>query len=108
MKYRPIKINVKPEHYDELLEKAQANEQTIAEFVRKKLDIDLGIKPRTRKKRTDSSEFNKVDPALLYQVAKIGSNINQIAKTCNGGSDEDIQILQTLVKIRDELQRLSK
>lgn len=108
MKYRPIKINIKFEHYDELLEKAQANEQTIAEFVRKELGIDLGIKPRTRKKRTDSSEFNKADPALLYQLAKIGNNLNQIAKACNSKNDDDIQIMQSLIQIRNEIQKVQK
>ena len=106
--YRPIKINVTPEHYDELLEKAQSNDLTIAQYVRKELDIDLGVKPRVRKKRTDANIFNKADPDLLYQLAKIGNNINQVAKICNTSKDEDIQIVQTLIQIRDELTRLQK
>ena len=107
-KYRPIKVNVTPEHYDELLEKAQSNDQTIAQFVRSELNIDLGIKPRTRKKRSDAGEFNKVDPSLLYQVSKIGNNLNQIAKHLNSGTSQDVEILSTLLEIRNEMQRLTK
>ena len=43
---------------------------------------------------------------LLYEVNKIGNNINQIAKHCNINKSVDIKVLEQLAKIEEELSIL--
>lgn len=102
-KYKQVKINLTPEHHAELLEKAAALDMTLAQYIRDNLNIDLKEKPRVRKKRTDSAEFNKADPQLIYHLSMIGNNINQIAKHLNSGNSLDRVALATLMDIRDKL-----
>ena len=99
-KYKQVKINLTPEHYTELEEKAVSNNISIAEYIRQQLSIDLKVKPKVRKKRTDSTEYKKADPQLLYHLAKIGNNLNQIARSINQG--QELQ-LATLIDIREQL-----
>ena len=43
---------------------------------------------------------------LLYEINKIGNNINQIAKLCNIEKQIDIKALEELAKIEEELSIL--
>ena len=43
---------------------------------------------------------------LLYEINKIGNNINQIAKHCNIEKQVDIKVLEQLAKIEEELSIL--
>jgi len=43
---------------------------------------------------------------LLYEINKIGNNINQIAKHCNINNSVDIKVLEQLAKIEEELSIL--
>ena len=43
---------------------------------------------------------------LLYEINKIGNNINQIAKLCNINKNVDIKVLEQLAKIEEELSIL--
>ena len=102
--YKQIKVNVTPEHHHLLTELSTKENMTIAQFIRSKLDIDLSIKPRVRKKRTDSATYKKVDPALLYQISKIGNNINQIAKAVNERKlNKSDEIISLLMEVRENI-----
>jgi len=102
-KYKQVKVNLTPEHHQKLTDIAIENNMTVAEYIRKKLDIDLKEKPRVRKKRTDSVVFNKADPQLIYHLSRIGKNINQIAKHLNSGNSFDRAVLALLIDIRNKL-----
>lgn len=99
-KYKQVKINLTPEHHEQLTDIAIDKNMTLAEYIRSELNIDLKIKPKIRKKRSDSVIFNKADPKLLYHLSMIGSNINQIARKLNNGSAFDRVGLATLIEIR--------
>jgi hypothetical protein len=49
---------------------------------------------------------SKLSQDLIYQVNKIGNNLNQISKYANQNKSIDIQILQELVKIEKHLDKL--
>ena len=102
-KYKQVKVNLTPEHHQQLTDIALENNMTLAQYIRDNLNIDLKEKPRVRKKRTDSAEFNKADPQLIYHLSMIGNNINQIAKHLNSGNSLDRVALATLMDIRDKL-----
>jgi len=44
--------------------------------------------------------------ALLYQISKIGNNINQIARLCNIDKEVNITILEQLARIEEMLSIL--
>ena len=106
MKYKQVKVNLTPEHHQELEKEALANNQTIAQFIRDKLDINLKEKPRTRKMRSDKKEVIKADPQLLYHLSKIGNNLNQISKHLNSGNAVDRVVLNTLIEVKEEIKKL--
>lgn len=102
-KYKQVKVNLTPEHHQQLTDIALENNMTIAQYIRDNLNINLKEKPRIRKKRTDSAEFNKADPQLIYHLSMIGNNINQIAKHLNSGNSDSLTALSALTEIRDSL-----
>ena len=73
--------------------------RNVSEFVRSVL--------LTGKYRIKNSECTKTKSDLLYHLAKIGTNMNQIAKRTNLAGDVDGQVLEELVKIRRLLKVLT-
>ena len=102
-KYKQVKVNLTPEHHQQLTDIALENNMTLAQYIRDNLNINLKEKPRVRKKRTDSAEFNKADPQLIYHLAKLGNNLNQLTKHLNSGNSFDRVGLTSLMDIRDKL-----
>ena len=102
-KYKQVKVNLTTEHHQQLTDISIEKGMTLAQYIRDQLNIDLKEKPKVRKKRTDSAEFNKADPQLIYHLAMIGNNINQIAKHLNSGNSFDRLALTTLIEIRDKI-----
>lgn len=105
MKYQQVKINLTPEHYSELEKEALNNSQTIAQLVRTKLDIDLKVKPRIRKFRSDKKELVKADPLLLFHLSKIGNNLNQITKHINTSKCIDRLVFSLIEEVKEELEK---
>ncbi|EFB5403052.1 plasmid mobilization relaxosome protein MobC [Proteus mirabilis] len=96
-KKRNIKITVR--YSDEELEQAQANSQGVfASWLR-----SLSLNEKTKK-------IKPVDPQLLYELNRIGVNLNQIARYCNQQAifqaEDKIDLLATLANIEEQLQAL--
>lgn len=110
MNYQQVKINLTQEHYQELQEEALGNGMSIAQLVRLKLGIDLKTAPRSfqrsRKVRSDKREVTRADPQLLYHLAKIGNNLNQVSKHLNSGNVVDSIVISSLNEIQQELKKL--
>lgn len=82
---------------EELLDKAQGN---ISDWMR---DIVFKGKPKKTKKA------KPVNPELLYELNKIGVNLNQIAKHLNKFDDaEKIDLLLALSSIDSSLKDLRR
>ena len=110
MIYKQVKINLTPEHYSELQEEALNNGMSIAQLVRHKIGIDLKSTPRSfqrsRKVRSDKKPVTKADPQLLYHLAKIGNNLNQITKHLNKTKVIDSVVINTIIEIQEEIKKL--
>jgi hypothetical protein len=89
-----IEIAVTEDEYLALMERK--NKPRLAEWIR---DTALGQKPRAK--------VTPVDPELLYQLNKIGVNLNQIARYChqNKGSMDMVSIGLTLRNIENHLKK---
>lgn len=110
MNYKQVKINLTEEHYQELQDEALSNDTSIAKLIRDKLGIDLKSTPkalqRNRKVRSDKKPVVKADPQLLYHLAKIGNNLNQISKHLNSNNAVDRVVLTSLIEVQEELKKL--
>ena len=110
MIYKQVKINLTPSHYSELDTEALNNNKSIAQLIRDKLGIDLKSTPRSfqrsRKVRSDKKPVTKADPQLLYHLAKIGNNLNQVSKHLNSGNAVDTVVLTSIIEIQQEIKKL--
>ncbi len=103
-KYRQVKVNFKPSQFEKLEQLAEEKGVTKAEWIRQKIGakIDEEDIRAPKPKRTAT----QTDTALLYELHKIGNNINQLARYANTNKALDRQILSELVKIEDRLKTL--
>jgi len=101
-KYKQVKVNFQPDDFDKLTLLADDAELSKAEFIRKSVG-DFSI-PTSRKKK---GKVNRnVDNQMLFEVAKIGTNLNQIAKYCNTKKGLDTHVLAELVALEKSLKAL--
>ena len=48
------------------------------------------------------------DPNLVYEVSKIGTNLNQLARRVNGGFNNSLELLSELKAIEQQLDEVLK
>ncbi len=109
-KYKQVKVNFYPEQHQFLSELAKKNNQTIAQFIREKLNLSLNEKEvKSRYSKSDEKEnYKKADPKLIYQLNKIGNNLNQIARVVNTKKADynSVEILKSLNEIQQMMKSL--
>jgi len=94
---KSIKIRLTPTELDKIEQLAEENNaKNLSDFIRQVVLTGKFKVPKV------SQNFEN----LLYEINKIGNNINQIAKQCNINKEVDIQVLQELAKIEEELSIL--
>jgi len=101
---KQIKINLTKEAHSRIKLLASDANLTVSEFVRILLDektVDAPLPQEDKPKII----YRKVDPQLLYEINKIGININQIAKRLNG---ENILELEYLVDIQNKIDLMMR
>ena len=101
-KWLHIKVSLDEREHLKLLAHSQGC--TVSDLVRASVSHRItGMKPKGRPRMTKAA-----DPALLASLARIGNNLNQIARWCNryqSGADA-VQVLVSLASIHDEMKRL--
>jgi len=97
---KQIKINFKPHDYEKIEAYASAEKVSKAEWIRSRLDIQYSDMPQPRNKDNDMKLM------LIYEVSKIGNNLNQLAKHVNFKKYIDGMILQKLVEIQKSIEKL--
>ena len=109
VKLKQIKVNFYPYQHEQIKNLAVEKKVTIAQFIREKLELTLDEKD-TRKIYTETQKkvYKSSDPKLLFELNKIGNNLNQIAKVINQKKDDinSIDILQSLVNIEQQIKTL--
>jgi len=93
---RTKRITIRLTDDEYLLLKQQSNnlDITLSEYIRKKI---LGNRERIT---------NKCTKELLYEINRIGNNLNQIARHCNINKSVDKLVLKELVDIEKKLNEL--
>ncbi len=92
---KKVTVRFTQEEFEKLKEKAEFEGITVSDFVRKSV---LRLKPR---------KVAKECKELAYHLAKIGNNINQIARRTNKNREVDFLALEELLKIRETLVMLA-
>jgi len=90
-KDRRVTIRLTQDEYDKLYQQAKALDITLSQLLRKKI---LGNRERLA---------TKCDKELLYEINRIGNNLNQIAKHCNINKSVDKLVLKSLVEIERKI-----
>ena len=84
-KSRVVPFRVSPDEYAALTQLANREALTVGSYIRRQsIERPTKEKPTTRARRRPTIEVQTVS-ALLGQLSKIGSNLNQIAKRANSG-----------------------
>lgn len=102
IKYKQVKVNLTHEKYKILEDSSNELEITKAEFIRQKIGATFENSRQPRSRKVVSS----IDPKLLYQLNKIGNNLNQIATHTNEKKEIDTEVLISLNNIEKMLMRL--
>ena len=88
-------MKVSPDQLDRYRELAKAHGISLSRLIKNKLDeVELP-------KRSTS---NKADPDLIREIARIGNNLNQIARRCNSG--DRFNVLAELRIIEKQLEEI--
>ena len=76
----------------------------MSEFIRKSVNSKIENAPAPRTKKV----YKVADHRLLYELNKIGNNLNQIAKSLNSKKDDisNVAILRELVSLEKKLSEL--
>lgn len=84
---------------------AQAHKQTVADLIRSRIGNcqPVGRSPRRRQRLT-----RQADPALLRELARIGNNLNQVARWANTykSASESVAVCTHLLAIERTLRQL--
>ena len=101
---KKVQIRMSAEEKAQILKRAQGAD--ISTFLR---EVALGHDPKVPKKKPRVI-VHSADPELIRYIAKIGNNINQIAKNLNLTKELDQQAFSQIQMIRldlnNELERL--
>jgi hypothetical protein len=100
--YKQIKVNLKHDDYEKIVAEAEALNVSNAEYIRRKiLNTSYDKAPSRRRKK----KCKKYDAKFLYEINRVGNNLNQIARYANSKKALDRQILDALLRIEKMLEK---
>ena len=76
----------------------------IEEIEKQRLKTNLNFSEFVRKSSSKIKIISKLDQDLIYEVNKIGNNLNQIARAVNG--KDKVSVLTELIEIEKQLKAL--
>ena len=103
-KYKQVKINLEVDDHDKLQKYCIDEGITMASFFRNLAEYKIENIREPRNTR----EHKTTDPNLLYQLNKMGINLNQIAKYSNQNQEVALKVLMQLASIEKLLKELLK
>jgi hypothetical protein len=102
-KYKQIKVNVSEEVHEKLVQISKKHNITLAELFRLSIGTKIENTPEPKKEKSKII-YKRTDPNLLYEVNKIGVNLNHIVRHLDGGKD-DLK-LQVIYRIYEAVMSL--
>ncbi len=102
-KYKQVKVNLDFSVHEKLSIMADELGISLAELFRKSVGTSI---ENSREKKNEKRVHKVADPQLIYEVNKIGNNLNQISKHLNQGQKIDFEILNLLIEIQKNTKEL--
>ena len=101
---KQIKVFFPVTDFENLKQISKSQNVTMSEFIRKSVNSKIENAPTPKLKKV----YKTADPKLLYEINKIGINLNQIAKNLNSKKEEvsNISILRELVTLEKKIDEL--
>jgi len=99
MRHR-ITVRLTSEELELFREKAKKKNMTISDLVRTSV-----LSEKHARRKSFECEYVK---KIYYELNKIGTNINQIAKRCNTQREIDLAVLEELAEIEDYLSLIAE
>ncbi len=84
-KMKQIKVFFPVDDYEILKQTSKSQEITMSEFIRKSVNSKVKNPPSPK---LEKKVYRTTDPKLLYELNKIGTNLNQIAREVNKKKDD--------------------
>jgi uncharacterized protein (DUF1778 family) len=102
MKSAFVQIRVTPDQRDQIREKARVLDKTVSSFILESLDRITPRRPQLK-----DPEVVALEQARVREIARLGNNLNQLAKWCNIYKEdaEAAQVIGALVSIEHELKK---
>jgi hypothetical protein len=114
---KPVSFRLPLRIFDAWQDLAKASNLTMSNWLRAQIkEVAIEAEQTKIKRRRGQPEihilYQRCDPALIREIARIGSNLNQLSRQINtavGGRQIDvIQFLTVFHQIRDELAHLQR
>lgn len=113
-----VPIRLPADFVERIDAEARSSGESRSDVLRRRIDSGesenpiLGTGKPTPQKRERLSKASRADPKFLMQLSRIGSNVNQLAKSVNigalvGKSNDSLAVLIELERIEGHLRRLS-
>lgn len=94
MRDKKVTIRLTQDEYNKLNNETQKLNMSMSELIRHKI-LNKKVKVKS-----------KLSTQIVYELNRIGNNLNQIAKHCNTTKTIDKLVLQQLVDIEKELKKI--
>ncbi len=103
-KMKQIKVYFPIDDFKKLKNISKSQSITMSEFLRNSVNTKLENAPLPKSKKI----YKATDPKLLFELNKIGNNLNQIARQLNSKKDDvsNITILKELVELEKKMSNL--
>jgi len=98
-KYKQVKVNFTIDDHIKISNLAIRENKTIAQLIRSRFASEIKNAPIPRQ----IAIYKQTDPKLLYEIRKIGCNINQAVKKLHQGKLLEKRIL---IKIYEDVSKL--
>jgi hypothetical protein len=98
-KYKQVKVNFTYHDHTKISQLAISENKTIAELIRSQFHMEIQSAPMPKQ----IAIYKQADPQLLYEIRKIGVNINQAVKKLHQGKMLEKRIL---IKIYEDVSKL--
>lgn len=83
---KQIKVYFSETDYQKIKDESTEKNLSMAELIRQKINLKIDNPPDPKKPKMT---YKKTDPKLLFELNKIGNNLNQIAKKLNSKNEFD-------------------
>ena len=99
-KSKIVQARLTPKEYEELAQKAKLSNLKVSDLIRQAV----------KKTKTWTARDKKVESGKICQLARIGNNLNQVARWCNTYKSDanSAEVISCLIAIEHELKKALK